>query len=369
MASVSSHTKSSLPHLQTQETMKPLENEELESGYASATSSFSAASSTSSLPQITLTKPHLRYLNQQMEKMTPIERLRFSMHLFPNLFQTTAFGLTGLVTIDMLSKLTASDPTLPRVDAIFLDTLYHFPETYSLVSRVQERYPAVKLHVYKPDGAETVAAFEERYGAGIYDTASELYDWIAKVEPQQRAYAELNVAAVFTGRRRSQGGERDKIPILEVDEERGIIKINPLLDWSFAQVKAYIAEHDVPYNILLDRGYKSVGDWHSTSPVAAGEDERAGRWKGQQKTECGIHNKKSRYAQFLLAQQLKNGGAAPAVSEEAEQQQKLASALEKVEREQREAEEKEREEQQQQQQQQRELRQDFATGHWIPVLA
>ncbi|KAF2968688.1 hypothetical protein GQX73_g4866 [Xylaria multiplex] len=364
MASISSPSKA-LPHLQALDTMKPLENEEIESGYASASSSFSAASSTSSLPQITLTKPHLRYLNQQMEQMTPIERLRFSMQLFPNLYQTTAFGLTGLVTIDMLSKLAASDPTLPRVDAIFLDTLYHFPETYSLVSRVQERYPAVKLHVYKPDGVSTTAEFESKYGTELYDTASELYDWIAKVEPQQRAYNELNVAAVFTGRRRSQGGERDKIPILEIDDERGIVKINPLLDWSFAQVKAYITEHDVPYNVLLDQGYKSVGDWHSTSPVAAGEDERAGRWKGQQKTECGIHNKKSRYAQFLLQQQLKanSAAAAPTIPKGVEEQQQLTSALEKVEKEQLEAEKRESEEKQQQQ----ELRQDFATGRWVPV--
>ncbi|KAI3341124.1 phosphoadenosine phosphosulfate reductase [Ustulina deusta] len=357
MAHVTSSPTKTSPSGRKQRSNIPLESEEIESGYASATSSFSAASSTSSLPQITLTKPHLRYLNQQMEKMTPIERLRFSMHLFPNLYQTTAFGLTGLVTIDMLSKLAASDAALPRVDAVFLDTLYHFPETYALVSRIRERYPAIKLHVYKPDGAATAAEFESQYGAELYATASELYDWLAKVEPQQRAYAELSVAAVFTGRRRSQGGERDKIPILEVDDERGIVKINPLLDWSFAQVEAYIAEHDVPYNALLDRGYKSVGDWHSTSPVAAGEDERAGRWKGQQKTECGIHNKKSRYAQFLLAQQLKGDVAAAAAAA-------AAATLTKgqVERKRLAAEEREREEQQ-------ELRQDFATGRWIPVLA
>ncbi|KAI0118214.1 Phosphoadenosine phosphosulfate reductase family-domain-containing protein [Nemania sp. FL0031] len=359
MDSTSYSSRTSSPRLQAFDKMKPSENEEIESGYASASSSSSLAGSTSNLPQISLTKPHLRYLNQQMEKMTPIERIRFSMHLFPNLYQTTAFGLTGLVTIDMLSKLTASDATLPSVEAIFLDTLYHFPETYDLVSRVQAQYPSIKLHIFKPDGADTVAEFEELYGEGLYDSAAELYDWIAKVEPQQRAYADLKVAAVFTGRRRSQGGERDKIPILEIDEERGIVKINPLLDWSFAQVQGYITENNVPYNALLDRGYKSVGDWHSTSPVAAGEDERAGRWKGQQKTECGIHNKKSRYAQFLLQQQLKDGGETGAATEAEQQQQQLTSALEKVEREQMEAEEREKQE----------LRQDFATGRWVTVSA
>ncbi|KAI1445244.1 hypothetical protein ABKA04_007562 [Annulohypoxylon sp. FPYF3050] len=293
---------------------------DLESGYVSGTSS--TAGSSSELPQVTLTQPHVKHLNQQLEKMTAMERLRFVKACFPNLFQSTAFGLTGLVSTDMLSKIEKESPGSSPVDLIFLDTLYHFEETYALVERVRERYPNVRIHTYRPNDVSTTAEFEERYGAGLYDEAAELYDWIAKVEPQQRAYSELNVAAVLTGRRRSQGGERDKIGVLEVDEETGIVKINPLVDWTFSQVKEYITENNIPYNELLDRGYKSVGDWHSTSPVTAGEDERAGRWKGQAKSECGIHNKKSRYAQYLEEMQRK-----------AEEDQ-LTAALEKVEREQ-----------------------------------
>ncbi|ORY55652.1 uncharacterized protein BCR38DRAFT_303385, partial [Pseudomassariella vexata] len=270
---------------------------ELESGYGSATSS--ASSSTSGLPLVSLTPAHIRHLNQQLERLPAVERLRFVKLLFPNLYQSTAFGLTGLVTIDMLSKIKQEDPASADIDLIFLDTLYHFKETYDLVTKVKAKYPNIRVHTYRPDGANTAAEFEERYGEKLYDTASELYDWIAKVEPQQRSYNDLNVAAVLTGRRWSQGGQRDKIGVIEVDDETGIVKINPLVDWTFGQVKRYITEHDVPYNVLLDRGYKSVGDWHSTSPVAEGEDERAGRWKGQEKTECGIHNKKSRYAQYL----------------------------------------------------------------------
>ncbi|KAL7621242.1 3'-phosphoadenylsulfate reductase [Parahypoxylon ruwenzoriense] len=288
-----------------------------ESGYASASSS--TAGSSSRLPLVTLTSPHVKHLNQQLEKMTAVDRLRFVKTCFPNLYQSTAFGLTGLVSTDMLSKIEEQSPSPSPVDLIFLDTLYHFEETYALVERVKARYPNVRIHTYRPQDASTAAEFEERYDEKLYDTASELYDWIAKVEPQQRAYTELNVAAILTGRRRSQGGERDKIDVLEVDEESGIIKINPLVDWSFAQVKAYITENNIPYNELLDRGYKSVGDWHSTSPVSAGEDERAGRWKGQAKSECGIHNKKSRYAQFLQEMQRK-----------AEEEQ-LTVALKKIE--------------------------------------
>jgi phosphoadenosine phosphosulfate reductase len=250
--------------------------------------------------------------------MHPLDILRFVKILFPSLYQTTAFGLTGLVTMDMLSKLQAENPNSKPVDLIFLDTLYHFEETYALVDKVQARYPNIKLHIFKPEGCNTAADFEEKYGSKLYEMAAELYDWYAKVEPQQRAYTELDVAAVLTGRRRSQGGQRGDIPVIEVDEERGIIKINPMVNWSFKEVQAYVREHDVPYNALLDRGYKSVGDWHSTVPVGEGEDERAGRWKGQEKTECGIHNKKSRYAQYLEEMEAK------------EKQGKLSAALEKV---------------------------------------
>ncbi|KAH8886832.1 Phosphoadenosine phosphosulfate reductase thioredoxin [Thozetella sp. PMI_491] len=272
------------------------DNASVDSGFVSGNNS------TASLPQVTFTKAHLHHINSQLENMHPMDILRFSKVLFPNLYQTTAFGLTGLVTLDMLSKIDAENPASKPVDLIFLDTLYHFQETYELVDRVRARYPHVKLHVFKPSDVETVTEFEELYGEKLYEMSEELYDWIAKVEPQQRSYADLNVAAVLTGRRRSQGGQRGSIPVIEIDNERGIVKINPMVNWSFKQVQDYVREHDVPYNVLLDRGYKSIGDWHSTSPVGEGEDERAGRWKGQQKTECGIHNKQSRYAQFLEEQ-------------------------------------------------------------------
>jgi phosphoadenosine phosphosulfate reductase len=254
---------------------------------------------------MSLTKAHIEHLNEQLEPLHPMDILRFCKIMFPNLYQSTAFGLTGLATMDMLSKIQEENPESRTVDLIFLDTLYHFQETYDLIDRVRARYPNVPVHIFKPDGADTPEQLEDLYGKELYNTAPEMYDWIAKVEPLQRAYDELKVAAVINGRRRSQGAARGSIPIIELDEERNIIKINPMAAWSFRQVSDYIKEHDVPYNVLLDRGYKSVGDWHSTSPVGEGEDERAGRWKGQQKTECGIHNKKSRYAEFVKEMEAK----------------------------------------------------------------
>lgn len=190
------------------------------------------------------------------------------------------------------------------VDLIFLDTLHHFQETLDLVDRVRARYPLVNIHVYKPEGTETTDEFTRKHGERLWETNDELYDWVAKVEPAQRAYRELQVAAVLTGRRRSQGGKRGDLDVIEVDEA-GLIKVNPLANWSFQEVQDYIKRNDVPYNELLDRSYKSVGDWHSTQPIKAGEDERAGRWKGQQKTECGIHNPRSKFAQYLREQERK----------------------------------------------------------------
>ena len=204
--------------------------------------------------------------------------------------------------MDMLSKLDVPRPQM--VHLLFLDTLHHFSETLELVENVRERYPLTSVHVYKPEGVETADAFAKKYGEKLWETNDERYDWLAKVEPARRAYRELDLHAVLTGRRRTQGGKRGDLPVIEVDEA-GLIKVNPMANWTFEQVREYVKVNNVPYNALLDRGYKSVGDWHSTQPIKEGEDERAGRWKGQQKTECGIHNPRSKYAEFLKQQELK----------------------------------------------------------------
>ncbi|KAI0471569.1 hypothetical protein GGR56DRAFT_681729 [Xylariaceae sp. FL0804] len=304
--------------------------EDPESGYSSARS----CSSSPEPPQISLTDIHVKHLNEQFENMEPQDILRYCKLFFPNLYQSTAFGLSGLVTLDMLSRLQAESPSSPAVDLIFLDTLHHFPETLDLVERVRARYQyqqhshhhhhhpggisnsnrnsisstAPRLHVFRPRGCATAADFAARHGERLWAAGGgdpERYDALAKVEPLRRACAALDVAALLTGRRRSQGAARGALPVVELDVESGVVKVNPLARWSFERVQEYVRENDVPYNALLDRGYKSVGDWHSTSPVAEGEGERAGRWKGQEKTECGIHNKKSRYAQFLAEMELK----------------------------------------------------------------
>ncbi|KAF5393158.1 hypothetical protein D9757_001174 [Collybiopsis confluens] len=230
--------------------------------------------------QLPLTPDLLAIINAHLSELQPEKILQWAIEYLPGLHQTTAFGLTGLVAIDMLSKLTTSPPPL-----IFLDTLYHFKETYELVEEVKAKYQ-VPVQVYKPEGCETVQDFEAKYGERLWERDEDTYDFA--VEPARRAYEELGVKAVITGRRASQGGDRATLKPLEIDST-GLLKLNPLFEWTFPIVEWYITEHGVPHNKLLGQGYRSVGDWHSTVKVAEGEDERAGRWAGKEKSECGLH--------------------------------------------------------------------------------
>ena len=135
----------------------------------------------SSLPNITkplqlpLSKDDLDTINVYLSSLSPEGILKWAMEYLPGLYQTTAFGLTGLVSIDMLSKITSSPPPL-----IFIDTLYHFPETYELVEEVKSKYQ-IPLYVYKPDGCSLTKEFEEKHGEKFWETDEETYDFFVKV--------------------------------------------------------------------------------------------------------------------------------------------------------------------------------------------
>ncbi|KAI8904789.1 phosphoadenosine phosphosulfate reductase [Gorgonomyces haynaldii] len=217
--------------------------------------------------------------NPLLSEKTPHEILEWAVETFgKSLYQTTALGLTGMVTMDLLKG---------KVPVIFIDTLYHFPETYELLQKSHEKY-GFELIVMKPKGFETREQFEAEFGK-LYETDPTKYDYLVKAEPGHRAYTEHNVRAVLTGRRRSQGAERQSLNVLELDHQTSppLLKINPLAFWDFNQVWTFIKEHDVPYNALVDQGYKSIGDIHSTVKSEGGE--RDGRWQGQEKSECGLH--------------------------------------------------------------------------------
>lgn len=127
--------------------------------------------------------------------------------------------------------------------------MYHFPETLRLAQTASETYLA-ELHTYTPPGVKTTEEFEAKYGKELWKTDEDAYDYLVKVEPAQRAYQELGVKAVITGRRRSQGADRQDLPVVEVDST-GLVKINPLIDWSFKDVRDYIDKEYVLFESRL----------------------------------------------------------------------------------------------------------------------
>ncbi len=227
---------------------------------------------------------NLELLNREFDQASPAKILGWCVLNIPNhrLIQTSAFNVDDLVITDILYR------ELGRpIPVLFLETLHHFPETLELVQKVDSQY-SLQLHTYQTPGVNSRAEFAALYGEQLWDTDVSKFHQLTKIEPLQRGLEELQTLAWITGRRRDQAVTRANMPVFELDSARRL-KVNPLASWTRADSWAYVAEHHVPYNPLHDRGYASIGDEPLTTPVAPGEDERAGRWRGTGKTECGIH--------------------------------------------------------------------------------
>lgn len=225
----------------------------------------------------------LNALNQQFETAHPIEILRWSAQNIRNgLVQASAFNVDDLVITDILYRELHQNTPI-----IFLDTLFHFPETIEFVQNATAHY-GLNLNVYKTRDANSREEFAARFGDELWSRDILKFHHVTKIEPLDRALAQLNTLAWITGRRRDQANTRADMPIFERDS-KGRLKINPIAAWTRKETWSYVFEHAVMYNPLHDRGYPSIGDEPITTPVQAGEDERAGRWRGTGKTECGIH--------------------------------------------------------------------------------
>ena len=224
-------------------------------------------------------------LNRRFETASPQDILAWCVENIPAGFvQTSAFNVDDLVITDILYR--QLKPAQP-VPVIFLDTLYHFKQTLELVAKAKEIY-GLNLQVYKMPDLTTREEFIAKYGDALWDTDIAKFHDVTKIEPLNRGLKELNTVAWITGRRRDQAVTRAEMPVFELDTQ-GRIKVNPLASWTREASWAYVAEHGVVYNPLHDQGYPSIGDEPITTQVADGEDERAGRWRGTGKTECGIH--------------------------------------------------------------------------------
>lgn len=187
----------------------------------------------------------------------------------------SAFGPGSLVVIHKLHALGI------RLPVVFIDTLHHFSETLDLVERARARYD-LDLRVYRH--CDTREEFEDRYGSELWKRDLDRYQELSKVEPYRRAIADLD--GWITGRRREQSATRTDLPTVEDGPKP---RINPLASWTRTDVWRFILDNEIPYNPLHDLGYTSIGDEPLTTAVGDGEDERAGRWRGTGRTECGIH--------------------------------------------------------------------------------
>lgn len=190
----------------------------------------------------------------------------------------TAFGAEGVALLDMAAKLTVS----PQV--FFLDTGFFFPETYELRRRLEDRY-RVEIRAYR--STLSPASQDEKYGARLWESNPDLCCKLRKLEPLEEALQDQK--AWMTAIRRDQTTARADAAVIEWDDRWQLVKVNPLARWTKKDVWQYIRKNQVPYNPLHDLGYPSIGCTHCTRAVRVGEDDRAGRWAGLEKTECGLH--------------------------------------------------------------------------------
>jgi phosphoadenosine phosphosulfate reductase len=221
--------------------------------------------------------------SEDFESGDPRAVLEWAAEEIDRLAVATSFQSSGLVILHLLRDIR---PDLP---VLFLDTGFHFPETIAFKERVQEMWGLKVVELRGEHGSRTEQ--ERRHGPELYRTDPDKCCFINKVQPLQNALEEYD--GWISGIRRDQSPLRSSTPIVEAQllpSGNETLKIHPLAAWSRSDVDSYIAEHDIPTHPLLERGFGSIGCWPCTRAVNSGEDERAGRWDGFAKTECGIHS-------------------------------------------------------------------------------
>jgi phosphoadenylyl-sulfate reductase (thioredoxin) len=216
-----------------------------------------------------------------LEDRPPADVLAWAAGRFaPRVTFATAFGAEGCVLVDLIAR-----HHLP-IDLFTLDTGLLFPETYALWSRLEHRY-GLKIRAVRPD--LSLGAQAAQHGDALWERVPDRCCEIRKVAPLRRALAGFD--AWITSIRRAQTSERSAARVVERDPLFGMVKVNPLAGWTADHVQDYVRVHRVPVNPLHARGYPSIGCMPCTSAVAAGEAPRAGRWRGRDKTECGLHSR------------------------------------------------------------------------------
>jgi len=218
---------------------------------------------------IELSDRELVELNDRFEREPAGSIIEWAVESFhPHLCLTAS--MTDAVLIDLAVKVE------PSIEVVFIDTGYHFPETLETVEAVRRRYGLnLRVMTALPHAEELWKVDPENCCSAV------------KVGQLDRAL--FGKQAWMSGLRRVESPIRAGAPMVHRDP-RGLVKVNPIANWSDTDVEGYVRDHDVPVNPLLERGYPSIGCWPCTQPVEPGADPRSGRWAGLARTECGLHS-------------------------------------------------------------------------------
>ena len=213
----------------------------------------------------------------------PAEVMEWVASAVDRLAVATSFQSSGLVILHLLRGIR------PGLPVLFLDTGFHFPETLAFKDELARMWDLEIVELRGPHGSPEGQA--RTYGPELFRRDPDACCEINKVQPLQRALEQFD--GWIAGIRRDQSPLRANTPIIEpqlLPSGREILKIHPLATWDATDVESYISAHEIPTHPLLEEGYRSIGCWPCTRPVSSGETERAGRWDGSDKRECGIHS-------------------------------------------------------------------------------
>ena len=225
----------------------------------------------------------LKDINQRFEGQTPQEVLAYGLgQYFPSIVLACSFGPEDVVIWDMMHQIN------PKSSFFYLDTDFLFKETHDVRERIKIKYSLRSEQIIEVKSEFTPEQQAEKFGDLLWIQQPDQCCKIRKVDPLTRVLK--GYSAWVTGIRRDQAPTRANAKIMEWDEKFKLVKFNPLAAWTNDAVWSYIKANDLPYNVLHDQNYPSIGCTHCTAPVQLGQDPRSGRWNNFEKTECGLHN-------------------------------------------------------------------------------
>lgn len=239
-----------------------------------------SALATQTHPQFDINNIDFDALNLSLESMTPIERVEWAIDNLPaNHIVSSSFGAQSAVMLHLLNTVQ------PDIPVVLTDTGYFFPETYQFIDQLSSQLD-LNLHVFR---AKLSPAWQEAKFGKLWENGIEgieKYNRLNKVEPMQAALKELKAKTWFAGLRRTQSDSRKKLAVLQKQGKQ--FKFHPIIDLDNRQLHQYMKANKLPYHPLWEKGYVSVGDWHTTRKLEAGMSEEETRFFGL-KRECGLH--------------------------------------------------------------------------------